>query len=110
MSSEQYIKIFQERRLKRKKPTPYNVFLEVNSSSIYHDLKTKLGTKPKIGDVRTEFRNSWNITSPSDRLPYEEAALSLGYIPPVSRIQRTAPIKSLSERLKQLRLNKKVNI
>ena len=102
---EGYIKTFQERKLQKKKPTPYNVFLEVNSASIYQNLKTTLGTRPKLGDVRTEFKNYWDMTSPSDKSSYEEAAIALGYVPPTSRFSRNDKTTrtSLAERLKMLR-------
>ena len=102
---EEYIKIFQERKLKNKNPNPYNVFIEVNSSTIYNNLKIKLGVRPKIGDLRREFKNSWDILSPNDKSNYEEAALSLGYISPSSILKRNNTINSnsLIEKLKVIR-------
>lgn len=99
-SVEYLIEKFSQRQLKSKQPTPYSIFLEVNSSKIYSDLKRETGKRPNLPDVRLKFRHEWDFTSPTEKSKYETAAIRLGYIPRTPKIIRNNPPATFKNRIR----------
>lgn len=107
-SVEDLIDKFNQRKLKNKKATPYSIFLEVNGTKIYSDMKIQLGGRPNLPDVRLKFKEVWNMTSVPEKSKYESAALRLGYLPLSSKFSRdnTSLRNRIDERLRKIQESK----
>ena len=60
--------------------TPYTIFISENRSQILTNLKSKLGRKPLIVDIRLAFQKEWDNLPFDEKKIYISKAVSLGYV------------------------------
>lgn len=84
---QQITKMYNERNKREKMITPYSVFLKVNGTEIYNEVKSKSLSRPKVSEVRVEYRKKWDSLSVSEKKEYEDSAASMGYVKPTLNLE-----------------------
>lgn len=81
ISTEEILFQYENITRRNRAPTPYSLFTKINIQQTINDLTIELGTRPSLAQTRDVLKIRWESLSTCEKEKYQNAAISLGYIP-----------------------------